>query len=67
MLLKTNFKQAPWFVVNAVDKDPAHLGLITHLLMQVKYKNKDEKSLSHNHNIVYPATPKNIKEKLWCV
>jgi len=65
MLLKTNFKHAPWFVVNAEDKDAAHIGLITHLLRQLKYKNKDEKSLTHNHSLVYPATHNNIKEKLY--
>nr|MDQ6905100.1 polyphosphate kinase 2 [Bacteroidota bacterium] len=32
MLLKTNFKEAPWFVVNADDKDTTHIALITHLL-----------------------------------
>jgi polyphosphate kinase len=65
MLLKTNFKHAPWFVVNAEEKDAAHIGLITHLLKRMKYKNKNEKSLSHNHDLVYPATSKNIQEKLF--
>jgi polyphosphate kinase 2 (PPK2 family) len=65
MLLKTNFKHSPWFVVNAEDKDAAHIGLITHLLKHIKYKNKDDKVLVHNHDLVYPATPKNIKEKLF--
>ena len=65
MLLKTDFKYAPWFVVNAEEKDPAHIGLINHLLKRLKYKNKYEKSLSHNHSLVYPASPENIKEKLY--
>jgi len=65
MLLKTNFKHAPWFVVDAVDKKVAHNALIAHLLKQMKYHKKDEKLLSHNHGLVYPATPKNIKEKLF--
>src|SRR5665647_517821 len=37
MLLKTNFKHAPWFVVNADDKDTTHIALITHLLQRMKY------------------------------
>ena len=65
MLLKTNFKHATWFVVDAVDKKAAHNALISHLLKQLKYHKKDEKLLSHNHGLVYPATPKNIKEKLF--
>ena len=65
MLQKTNFKDARWFVVNAEDKDAAHIGLITHLLRHLKYKNKDEKSLTHNHSLVYSATHINIKEKLY--
>ncbi|MBK5284837.1 MAG: polyphosphate kinase 2 [Bacteroidia bacterium] len=65
MLLKTNFKLAPWIVVNAEDKHDAHIALITDLLKRLKYKNKSKKSLSHNHGLVYPATPKNVKEKLY--
>jgi polyphosphate kinase len=65
MLLKTNFKHAPWFVVNAVDKDETHIALISHLLKRLKYNNKEEKLLSHHHELVYPATSENIKEKLY--
>jgi len=65
MLQKTNFKHAPWFVVKANKKKAAHIALITHLLKQIKYKNKDEKLLSHNYGLVYPATPANIKEKIY--
>jgi polyphosphate kinase 2 len=65
MLLKTNFKHAPWFVVNAVDKDETHIALISHLLKRLKYNNKEEKVLSHYHKLVYPASPENIKEKLF--
>ena len=65
MLLKTNFKHAPWFVVNAVDKDETHIALISHLLKRMKYNNKEEKLLSHQHDLVYPATSENIKEKLF--
>lgn len=63
MLLKTNFKHTPWFIVNAENKDEAHSALISHLLMQLEYHGKDEKLLSHDYGLVYPATPENIKEK----
>ena len=41
MLLKTNFKHAPWFIVNANNKDETHIALITHLLQRMKYHNKE--------------------------
>ncbi len=65
MLLQTNFKYAPWFVVNAESKTSTHIALISHLLERVKYHGKDEKSLSHDYGLVYPATAENIKEKLF--
>ena len=65
MLLRTNFKHAPWFVVNADKKKLTHIALITHLLSQLGYQNKDRKLLSHDYQLVYPATPENIKEKLY--
>jgi len=65
MLLKTNFKHAPWYVVNANKKNSAHIALITHLLNQLEYQNKDKKILSHDYELVYPAIPENIREKLY--
>ena len=65
MLLKTNFKHAPWFVVNADKKKAAHIAIITHLLRQLEYHNKDKKILLRNYGLIYPATPENIKEKLF--
>jgi polyphosphate kinase 2 (PPK2 family) len=65
MLLKTNFKHAPWFVVNADDKDSTHIALITHFLKRLEYPGQDEKLLSHDYGLVYPATPENIKKKLF--
>lgn len=38
MLLKTNFKHAPWFVVNADKKKATHIALITHILNRIQYK-----------------------------
>jgi len=65
MLHTTNFTDSPWSVVNADNKDEAHIDLITHLLNRLKYHDKDEKLLSHNFGLVYPATMENIKEKLF--
>ena len=65
MLLKTNFKHAPWLVVNADDKKEARIAIITHLLSQVKYHNKDKIISTDDYGLVYPATDKNIKEKLF--
>ena len=65
MLLKTNFKHAPWFVVNADDNDTTHIALITHLLHRMKYARKDEKLLSHNYGLVDPVTTEIIKDKLF--
>lgn len=65
MLLKTNFKHAPWFVVNAEKKKAAHIALITHLLRQLAYKDCNNKLVSHDYGLVHPATPGTIKEKLY--
>jgi len=65
MLMRTNFKSAPWFVVNAEDKDNTHIALITHLLQQIKYHNKDQKILGNQIGLVFPVTPENIEEKLY--
>ena len=65
MLLKTNFKYAPWFVVNANKKNAAHIAIITHLLSRMEYQNKDKQLLSHDYDFVYRATPENIKDKLY--
>jgi polyphosphate kinase len=65
MLLKTNFKEAPWFIVNAEDKKSARVAMISHLLRQVEYKNKDEKLLKEENGLVFPATAKNVLEKMY--
>ena len=65
ILLKTNFKEAPWFIANAENKDDMHIGLITHLLNRMKYKNKNKKIVSKDNKVIYPASPENIKEKLY--
>jgi len=65
MLLKTNFEYAPWFVVSADHKEQTHIDLITHLLKRMDYDSKDEHSLSHECDLVYPASPENIKLRLF--
>ena len=65
MLLKTNFKYAPWFIVNADNKDETHIALITHLLERMDYHNKNKKLVSHNYGLVDPATAEIIKNKLF--
>ena len=65
MLLRTNFKHSPWYVVNANKKKTTHIALITHLLKHLEYNKKDEDLLSNDYELVYPATPENIKEKLY--
>ena len=65
MLMRTNFRHSPWFVVNADKKKSTHISLITHLLRQLEYNNKDNKILSQNSRLVFPATPENIKNNLY--
>jgi hypothetical protein len=50
--------------VNADKKKTTHIALISHLLRHLEYRNKDQKNLSYDSGLVYPATPENIKEKL---
>ncbi len=65
MLLKTNFKYAPWFVVKADDKSKAHIAIITHLLGELEYQKKDKKLLSNSYGEVFPADGENIDNKLF--
>ncbi len=64
MLTRTNFKHAPWFVVDANNKKEAHIALISHLLSQVKYRGKSKKDLDHHKNLVFSPTKENIKKRL---
>ncbi|MDG1276136.1 MAG: polyphosphate kinase 2 [Algoriphagus sp.] len=65
MLTRTNFKNIPWFVINADNKREARIAIISHLLHQLKYHNKDVKLVSEDYGLVYPVTDKSIKEKLF--
>jgi hypothetical protein len=50
--------------VNSDKKKATHIALISHLLRQLDYQNKDKENLSDDSGLVYPATPENVKEKL---
>ena len=65
MLLKTNFNHAPWFVVDANQKKKTRIALITHILDRMKYKNKNEKLVSHNYGLINQATTEIISKKLF--
>jgi polyphosphate kinase 2 len=65
MLLKTNFKNAPWFIVNADNKKEARIAFISHLLDRMKYKHKNEKLVSQNYGLVDPAIAEIINNKLF--
>jgi len=65
MLLKTNFRNAPWIIVNADDKGSARIALISDLLQRLNFKNKDKKQLSHHNTLINTATKQNINEKLF--
>jgi polyphosphate kinase 2 (PPK2 family) len=65
MLLKTNFKNAPWFIVNANNKDETHIALITHLLSRMDYHHKNKKLVAQNYGLVDPATAEIINNKLF--
>lgn len=63
MLQKTNFDFSPWYIVQANEKKPTRLAIISHLLAHVNYKDKNTKLLEHDYQIIFDATTKNIKEK----
>jgi polyphosphate kinase 2 len=65
MLQETNFNYTPWFIADAENKEDVHVNLISHLLKQIDYKNKDKKLLAKDTGLVYPATASNIKNKLY--
>jgi polyphosphate kinase 2 len=63
MLEKTDFSFAPWYVVNANNKEDAHIALISHLLSKLKYKDKIK--YSHHNKLITAASEKNFKDKLF--
>jgi polyphosphate kinase len=65
MLERTSFLAAPWFIVSADHKKQARNALITHLLGQIDYQQKDQQLLSYDDGLVYSATAVNVGEKLF--
>ena len=65
MLEDTNFAHAPWYIANAENKSDVHIAMITHLLKQVDYKDKDKKLLENGNGLIFPATPLNVKEHVY--
>jgi len=65
MLLKTNFTGSPWYVINAEGKHETRINLISHLLQQCDYQNKNKKALSHTSDLIYPPTQENVIERLF--
>ena len=65
MLLKTNFENAPWFIVNANNKDETHTALISHLLNRMEYHHKNKKLVLKNYGLVDQATTEIINKKLF--
>jgi polyphosphate kinase 2 len=65
MLMKTNFKNSPWFIVKADNKKKTRPALIGHLLNQLEYDNKNKELFAAADGLVYPATDDNIKERLF--
>jgi len=65
MLLRTNYDFSPWYIVNAEKKDEAHIALISHLLNQINYKNKNKELLKSLSGLIYSATSDNIENKLY--
>ncbi len=65
MLERTHIKEAPWFVVPAIDKKAARLNCISHLLSIVPYKEVAMEKVKlpqrkHNENYRRNPTPENL-------
>ncbi|GLU57284.1 polyphosphate kinase 2 [Dyadobacter frigoris] len=65
MLERTSFLTTPWFVVSADRKKHTRNALITHLLSQIDYEDKDQELLSFDDGLVYSATAVDASERLF--
>jgi polyphosphate kinase 2 len=66
MLERTHIPEAPWWVIDAVDKKRARLNCIAHLLTQVPYREIDHEAPTlpprvHNPEYVRLPTPDSMK------
>jgi polyphosphate kinase len=66
MLLRTHIPEAPWWVVEAVDKKRARLNCISHLLTQVPYGDVHHESVTLPDRVHDPAYRREkIPEKMY--
>ncbi|TDE18111.1 polyphosphate kinase 2 [Dyadobacter psychrotolerans] len=65
MLERTSFLTTPWFVVSADHKKHTRNALITHLLSQIDYEDKDQELLSFDDGLVYSATAVDANDRLF--
>jgi polyphosphate kinase 2 (PPK2 family) len=65
MLLQTNFKNAPWYIANAEDKTDLHIALISHLLKNAEYKDKDEKLLEKDLGLITEVSGSHTQNHLY--
>lgn len=65
MLLKTNFKTSPWYIVNAENKEAMRMAIISHVLSKVSYRNKNKKMERFFSPIVWPASHKDMINRLY--
>jgi len=49
MLARTNIDEAPWWIVQGVDKKKARLNCISHLLRQIPYEDTEQKTITLPH------------------
>ena len=54
MLQRTHIAEAPWWVVQAVDKKRARLNCIAHLLAQFSYREVERPSISLPDRVRHP-------------
>lgn len=60
MLARTHIAEAPWWVVQGVDKKKARLNCISHLLRQIPYEEAEEKKIAlppREHHEDYQRSP----------
>lgn len=61
MLLRTQNKITPWFIVKANDKKVARLNVIRHLISHVDCPDKDEHLAQHDPKIVFQFSKNHLK------
>lgn len=54
MFERTHTPNSPWIIVNANDKHKARVNLIKHFLLNMSYKDRNEKILNLDSKVVFP-------------